>query len=844
MESSTSYRIFLSLSILFFFSLVITPTFSLFSSKTLSGSPTCSGEFHTCFGCGNGVCDYPAENCNSCPVDCGLCAPCDTNRCGNGRCEANETACNCAEDCGSCCVDRVCREDRGESYENCASDCAVSLNISVVDSVNFQGLDRARVYCHTSHETLGPAWTALGNLTFNQISPGGFNCYVSKPGYADNNVRLTLSSSSTNVWAIVPLTPEYASITGYVRNALTGQPLPNAWISCNNGSLNVNAQKTDNFGGFFLTDLPAGTWSCNGTLEGYSFTITSGNAPPGGHVQLDLWVLPLSTALIGWIKNTLTGAPVPGAIVTCRQSSGWVPFNQTDNCVTEETVADNNGYYFLDNINPGQLLCTAKSDGYDSQTQQITVYSNTRATLNFTLRGEEASIWGVVIDTLTDQGVVTANITCTSTIYNKKYVASTIANFLTNGTYSLPNLVPGYWTCTASALGWTTKVFPAWVRAGVSVYLPFALDPLPSTIQGQVTSNEGKPIAYGIVVCNFTDNPILPNGIAKQPNLGPEFTDAQGNFQFSYILIQSPLLDLRYTCTAVHNNYGIGVFGGSLYRGEVDDVPIVISSAGLSAVVVNADGSGVLGGATINCTNVLTGSSVIGTTDPRGTFNFAALPLAKYSCSASAGGFTSDSKIVDLTSDISGAVTFFINPARITVTGMVTLGNDTAIETATVTIRDATNTIDLFRATLNATGYFAFQVSPGSYFLFVENGLGFTTVATPFTVYEYYPPPFLAVSIKASGGSIQGNLRSERRPSINEIPVDLYSPDGEFITSVLTDEQGDFLFENVESEGVYIIKVPSYGRSTRSESDDFNPSMEFQVEVEQLGTVTETFLDV
>eukprot|EP01098_Paradermamoeba_levis_P000345 TRINITY_DN1034_c0_g2_i7.p1 TRINITY_DN1034_c0_g2~~TRINITY_DN1034_c0_g2_i7.p1 ORF type:complete len:153 (-),score=41.77 TRINITY_DN1034_c0_g2_i7:649-1107(-) len=45
--------------------------------------------------------------------------------CGNGRCEANESPCNCPCDCGFCCKDGFCRHDKGETFENCPSDCEV-----------------------------------------------------------------------------------------------------------------------------------------------------------------------------------------------------------------------------------------------------------------------------------------------------------------------------------------------------------------------------------------------------------------------------------------------------------------------------------------------------------------------------------------------------------------------------------------------------------------------------------------------------------------------------------------------------------------------------------------------
>ncbi len=75
------------------------------------------GNARGCEGCGDGVCNQ-AENCNTCPGDCGEC-------CGNGSCqpEFGEDCGTCQADCGACCGNRTCEPGRGESCSTCAEDC-------------------------------------------------------------------------------------------------------------------------------------------------------------------------------------------------------------------------------------------------------------------------------------------------------------------------------------------------------------------------------------------------------------------------------------------------------------------------------------------------------------------------------------------------------------------------------------------------------------------------------------------------------------------------------------------------------------------------------------------------
>ncbi len=69
--------------------------------------------------CNDGTCDA-GEDCSSCPADCGACPP----ACGDGTCDAGEDCSSCAGDCGDCptvCGDGTC--DAGEDCSSCAGDC-------------------------------------------------------------------------------------------------------------------------------------------------------------------------------------------------------------------------------------------------------------------------------------------------------------------------------------------------------------------------------------------------------------------------------------------------------------------------------------------------------------------------------------------------------------------------------------------------------------------------------------------------------------------------------------------------------------------------------------------------
>ena len=76
---------------------------------------SCPDDCGSC--CGNGVCAGD-EDCDSCAADCGVCA-----YCGDATCQAEEDCGSCAADCGECpyCGDATCQAD--EDCGSCAADC-------------------------------------------------------------------------------------------------------------------------------------------------------------------------------------------------------------------------------------------------------------------------------------------------------------------------------------------------------------------------------------------------------------------------------------------------------------------------------------------------------------------------------------------------------------------------------------------------------------------------------------------------------------------------------------------------------------------------------------------------
>jgi endonuclease/exonuclease/phosphatase family metal-dependent hydrolase len=96
--------------------------------------------------CPDGTCAED-EDCTSCPIDCGACAP----ACGDGVCDDGFESCSdCPDDCGACaasCGDGVCNTDAtpAETCESCPEDCGNCLKVLTWDINAGQKKGKSRV---------------------------------------------------------------------------------------------------------------------------------------------------------------------------------------------------------------------------------------------------------------------------------------------------------------------------------------------------------------------------------------------------------------------------------------------------------------------------------------------------------------------------------------------------------------------------------------------------------------------------------------------------------------------------------------------------------------------------
>lgn len=168
--------------------------------------------------CGNGYCGDPGEDCNTCPIDCGGCAPAPTpDPCAGVNCTwyCGDDAGNCpsgtrkigAPD-GMCTGPNICQDERCGPPTNCENPIpppppcpALSTPVNLSSSCDYSG----------AAPVMSLAWSAVADADFYPLrvdaDPSSFNTACTPPNVDDycgdvatNNFQFTTGGGTVYAW--------------------------------------------------------------------------------------------------------------------------------------------------------------------------------------------------------------------------------------------------------------------------------------------------------------------------------------------------------------------------------------------------------------------------------------------------------------------------------------------------------------------------------------------------------------------------------------------------------------------------------------------------------------------
>ncbi|WP_049922977.1 S8 family serine peptidase [Halopiger djelfimassiliensis] len=165
------------------------------------------------------------------------------------------------------------------------------------------------------------------------------------------------------------------TISGQVTASDDGEPVEDATIVAENGDGEVYEATTDADGAYAIAGVPAGSYVVNvdETPPGYEpeeiVTVDAGE-----HVEgVDFVVDRTAGSIDGYVTNA-AGVPIEGATVVDADGDAF------------SVMTDENGYYEVDDLEPGSYALRAIEDGYDdSNIEFVDVESGATTTANLTL---------------------------------------------------------------------------------------------------------------------------------------------------------------------------------------------------------------------------------------------------------------------------------------------------------------------------------------------------------------------------------------------------------------------------------------------------------------------------
>jgi len=281
-----------------------------------------------------------------------------------------------------------------------------------------------------------------GSYSMSDVPAGTVTLTVTANGYANVSETVTVNSGAAATAPTIQLVPNDGNVSGTVTNS-AGTPL--AGVSVNFGG---GYTTTDANGNYALNKIPAGTIQLVVAASGYNsqtqnVTITGGNTTTANFAL---------TAVSGNVSGTVTssaGAAIAGAVVSFSGGS---------------TTTNAGGNYVLNNVPAGTIQLSASANGYNGQSQSVSITGGSTATANFTLIATNGNVSGMVTSSA---GGAIAGATVSFSGGNTTTNA--------NGNYSLNNVPAGTIQLQASANGYNSQTQSVNIAGGSTATANFAL---------------------------------------------------------------------------------------------------------------------------------------------------------------------------------------------------------------------------------------------------------------------------------------------------------------------------------------------------------------------------------
>ncbi|MEI2325688.1 carboxypeptidase regulatory-like domain-containing protein [Priestia megaterium] len=625
-----------------------------------------------------------------------------------------------------------------------------------------------------------------GLFTIPNLAPGTYTVIATLPNFGTSaaSVEVITNSSSTVKLA---LTPNPGAVQGVVTNAASGAPLPNTFVRViNNNGVIVAVMQTDPNGQYRVQNLEPGTYTMiviNSSFQRQTigFIVAAG--------QTNIINVPLEVnpgAVVGTITSAQTGIPLAGATVQLFLSQSLIP--------VANTVADENGVYHFNGLEPGDYIVTANSTSFARGVLGATVLPNAQTTANISLQPNPVSVSG----TITDQnGNPLSNATIRVLDENETVLGTGVSGL--DGAYTVGGLPPGTYGIIATKTGFSTitsglTLVPGEIQTGVN----FILVANSGTLTGVVTdSSTGTPLP-GVTI---TIRNILGLVVATA------FTNVDGRYT-----IQN-LAPGEYNVSFFENGFGNFVLGAQI----TTNITTVLNTAlsplvgTIQGQILSEQGTPVTGEniqVKIYNENLVLIRTILSNSD--GTFNALDLSPGTYLVNVTAPGFASNTVSAIVRANEQTLTTIRLGTLPATLIGEVINAESGEGIAGSLIIVTRSNGVVIGTAISGENGNFSISNLPAGSFIVTAQNQKFGTFSTGVTLVAGDTTTTL-LSLSPNPGRLLGQVTNESTTvPIPGAIIQIFDENRSFVTSVVTDAQGTFTVSNL-SPGQYTTVINAVG---------------------------------
>ena len=657
-----------------------------------------------------------------------------------------------------------------------------TISGTVASSITSLGLSGATLTFSTGGKQVASTTSGLlGAYTITGLPPASYSISVNLAGYKTGTGTAIVTSNNTTTFNI-NLVPLNGSLSGTVKDAVTGNTLTGATVTVLQGSTVIKTGTSGTLGAFTITDLAPGNYTVTTAFTNYQTLSSSVTIVSGQTTTLNPSLQPLPGNISGTVTNSQTSLALVGATVSVSNSTTSV-----------STTTNSSGNYSLTGLTPGSYTFTVSLTNFVAVSQSITIPSNATLTQNVALTPQVGTVSGTVQDSSTLSPIAGATVTL---LQGSTVVSTTTTSSL--GTYSF-NVLPGSYTLQVSNTNYTTTNVTAHVTSNSTTTVNVLLVASPGSVSGVVKD------AVFLTALNGATVQVLQGSTV----VGSSVTNASGNYSITGIPPGS------YTLSVSLVNY------------TTNTTPIVIASNQITTANLNLQPqNGTASGLVIDAVSLAPiqsaavgfyqGSTLIAstTTNNSGNYSLSTLVPGSYTLKVSSTNYQTATQAITVQSNTTTTTNLSLQPLPGTVSGAVKNAQTTA-PLSGVTVTLSQGSIVAATTVTNASGNYTFTgVVPGSYTA-AASVTNFTTSSQSITV-NPNASTTQNFSLQPQSGTLSGQVVS----GLTAAPlssVSLQALQGStVVATTMTNGSGNYTF--TLSPGSYTIQAGLTNYQTLSQS--------------------------